>query len=100
MHAARRVGQAVIVPVMRNTTPADRRQAAMQLPPLRDDDARAIDGFLDAIWAERGLARQTLDGYRRDLSMLARWREGRGGGLAGADRQGLHDYLCSSHYWE
>ena len=66
----------------------------MQPPPLRDDDARAIDGFLDAIWAERGLARQTLDGYRRDLSMLARWREGRGGGLAGADRQGLHDYLA------
>ncbi|MFZ7096415.1 site-specific tyrosine recombinase XerD [Luteimonas dalianensis] len=79
---------------MSSTTPADRRQAAMQLPPLRDEDARAIDGFLDAIWAERGLARQTLDSYRRDLSMLARWREGRGGGLAGADRQGLHDYLA------
>ena len=79
---------------MSSTTPADRRQAAMQLPPLRDEDARVIDGFLDAIWAERGLARQTLDSYRRDLQMLARWREGRGGGLAGADRQGLHDYLA------
>src|SRR5690554_2133469 len=79
---------------MPSTTPADRRQAAMRLPPLRDEDARAIDGFLDAIWAERGLARQTLDSYRRDLATLARWREGRGGGLAAADRQALHDYLA------
>src|SRR5690554_7278457 len=79
---------------MPSTTPADRRQAAMRLPPLRDEDARAIDGFLDSIWAERGLARQTLDSYRRDLATLARWREGRGGVLAAADRQALHDYLA------
>src|SRR5690554_5574934 len=86
--------QAGIVSPMPNATPADRRQTAMRLPPLRDDDARAIDGFLDAIWAERGLARQTLDSYRRDLATLARWRDGSGGGLAGADRQALHDYLA------
>lgn len=66
----------------------------MRLPPLRDEDARAIDGFLDAIWAERGLARQTLDSYRRDLALLARWRDGAGGGLAGADREALHAYLA------
>jgi integrase/recombinase XerD len=28
----------------------------------------AIDAFLDAAWAERGLAANTLDGYRRDLN--------------------------------
>ncbi|MDH5824782.1 site-specific tyrosine recombinase XerD [Luteimonas sp. RD2P54] len=74
-------------------TPADRRTRALRLPPLPEADARAIDAFLDAIWAERGLARQTLDSYRRDLAGLARWREGRGGGLAGADRGALLDYL-------
>src|SRR5690625_2491172 len=79
---------------MTTVTPADRRRKAMQLPPLRDEDARVIDGFLDAIWAERGLARQTLDSYRRDLAMLARWNGGRGGGLAGLDRQALHGYLA------
>ncbi|MGO1718732.1 MAG: site-specific tyrosine recombinase XerD [Luteimonas sp.] len=79
---------------MPNITPADRRQTAMRLPPLRDEDARAIDGFLDAIWAERGLSRQTLDSYRRDLATLARWREGAGGGLAGADMEALHGYLA------
>lgn len=66
----------------------------MRLPPLRDEDARAIDTFLDAAWAARGLARQTLDGYRRDLAMLARWRDGAGGGLVAMDRQALHDYLA------
>lgn len=66
----------------------------MQLPPLRDGDAQAIDAFLDSAWAERGLARQTLDSYRRDLAMLARWRNGAAGGLAAMDRQGLHEYLA------
>ncbi|NZA27055.1 site-specific tyrosine recombinase XerD [Luteimonas sp. SJ-92] len=76
------------------STPADRRSRAMRQPPLPEADARAIDAFLDAIWAERGLSRQTLDSYRRDLSGLARWRQDRGGGVAGADRAALLDYLA------
>jgi integrase/recombinase XerD len=66
----------------------------MALPPLPDADAAAINAFLDAIWAESGLSRQTLDSYRRDLEGCARWREGKGGGLAGADRATLFDYLA------
>lgn len=66
----------------------------MRLPPLRDADADVIHRFLDATWAESGLARQTLDAYRRDLEGLARWREGAGGGLAGADRAALFDYFA------
>jgi len=75
-------------------TPADRRQLAMQLPPLRDADAAAIERCLDALWAEQGLSKQTLASYRRDLEGLARWRDGAGGGLAGADRAALFDYLA------
>ena len=67
-------------------TPAERRMQAMALPPLPDADAVAINAFLDAIWAESGLSRQTLDSYRRDLEGIARWREGVGGGLPAADR--------------
>src|SRR5690606_35365831 len=78
----------------RARTPADRRQAAMALPPLPDADATVIDAFLDATWAEAGLARPTLDSYRRDLGGFARWRGGRAGGLAGADRAALFDYLA------
>ena len=75
-------------------TPADRRQQAMQLPPLRDADARAIEAFLDTWWAESGAAKQSLASYRRDLEGFARWRDGAGGGIAGADRAGLFDYLA------
>jgi integrase/recombinase XerD len=75
-------------------TPAERRTQAMAQPPLPDVDATAIHGFLDAIWAESGLSRQTLDSYRRDLEGIARWREGQGGGLPAADRAVLFDYLA------
>ena len=75
-------------------TPAERRTQAMALPPLPDADAVAINAFLDAIWAESGLSRQTLDSYRRDLEGIARWREGAGGGLPAADRAVLFEYLA------
>src|SRR5688572_3828745 len=81
-------------PPARRRTPADRRQQAMALPELPEADARAIDRFLDALWAEQGLARASLDSYRRDLQGFARWRDGRGGGLAAADRAALFDYLA------
>ena len=82
-------------------TPAERRQLVQQLPPLRADDERVIQRFLDAIWAEHGLARASLDSYRRDLEGLARWRDGAKGGLAGVDRAGLFDYLAwrTRHGW-
>ena len=79
---------------MRPHTPAERRTQAMALPPLTDADAIAISAFLDAIWAESGLSRQTLDSYRRDLEGIARWREGAGGGLPAADRAVLFEYLA------
>jgi integrase/recombinase XerD len=75
-------------------TAADRRQQAMQLPPLREPDARVIEAFLDTWWAEHGAAKQTLASYRRDLEGLARWRDGAQGGIAAADRGGLFDYLA------
>ena len=75
-------------------TPAERRQQASALSPVPDADAADIAAFLDAIWAESGLARPTLDSYRRDLEGFARWRDGRGGGLAATDRAGLFDYLA------
>lgn len=79
---------------MTSRTPAERRQRVMALPPVPDADQHLIDRFLEALWAENGLARQTLESYRRDLEGMARWREGRAGGLAGADRAALFDFLA------
>ena len=78
----------------RPRTPAQRRQLAMALPPLSDADSGDINRFLDAIWAEHGLARPTLDSSRRDLEGTARWLAPRGGRLAVADRAALFDYLA------
>lgn len=79
---------------MTSRSPAERRQRMLALPPLGDADARAIEAFLDGAWAEAGLSRQTLASYRRDLEGFARWRDGAGGGLPGADQAALFDYLA------
>jgi integrase/recombinase XerD len=76
-------------------TAAERRQHAQDLPPLATGDADAIARFLDGAWAESGLARATLDGYRRDLEGLARWLGPRGVALERAGRADLFDYLAA-----
>ena len=58
-------------------TPADRRRHAEALPQAPQVDVDLVARFLDAIWAERGLSLQTMAGYRRDLTGLARWLQGR-----------------------
>jgi len=61
------------------------------LPPLDDDSQQAIDTFIDSLWMEAGLARLTLEAYRRDLALYARWlctRHGRH-----LDQTGVQDLL-------
>ena len=79
---------------MTSRTPAERRQQVQALPPVPDADAAVIAAFLDATWAESGLARPSLDSYRRDLEGFARWRDSAHGGLARADRAALFDYFA------
>jgi integrase/recombinase XerD len=58
-------------------------------------DAAALDEFCDTLWLEDGLARNTLDGYRRDLVQLARWLEsGRRKTLLEAEHSDLLAYLA------
>ncbi len=40
---------------------------------LPDASQAAIDRFIDALWIEEGLAKNTLAAYRRDLSLYAAW---------------------------
>jgi integrase/recombinase XerD len=52
-----------------------------------------LDRFLDELWAVEGLARLTLDAYRRDLAALADWLRPRGVPLDGATRADLLAFL-------
>jgi integrase/recombinase XerD len=40
---------------------------------------QSIDAFCDAMWLEHGLARNTLDAYRRDLRLFGEWLLGEHG---------------------
>lgn len=54
----------------------------------------AIDHFLEALWAERGLSDHTLSAYRSDLVGFARSLAEQGGNLLGAGREDVQDYLA------
>ncbi|WP_242411497.1 site-specific integrase, partial [Burkholderia sp. A1] len=41
--------------------------------PEREASRHAIDLFCDALWLEHGLSKNTLDAYRRDLTLFAQW---------------------------
>ena len=47
-----------------------------------------IDDFIDALWLEDGLSKNTLAAYRRDLALFAGWlRKERGGALLDAAKE-------------
>ena len=58
---------------------------------LAAPDAALLDAFCDALWLEDGLARNTLDSYRRDLALLAAYLKGHG--LASAQEAELSGFL-------
>jgi integrase/recombinase XerD len=56
-----------------------------------------IDAFIDALWLEEGLSRNTLAAYRRDLTLYVRWLEQRGGRLLATTEADLHAYFAARH---
>ena len=53
-----------------------------------------LDEFIDALWLESGLARNTLAAYRRDLALLAGWLQAeRGRALDAASESDLQAYM-------
>lgn len=59
-----------------------------------DDDTALIDEFCDALWLEDGLARATLDAYRRDLKQFALWLQShRGKRLLDGEAADIQGYL-------
>ncbi|MBL0420462.1 site-specific tyrosine recombinase XerD [Ramlibacter sp. AW1] len=58
----------------------------------------SIDLFVDALWLEEGLAKNTLAAYRRDLTLYDRWlRAQQGRGLADTREADLHAYFAARH---
>jgi integrase/recombinase XerD len=56
-----------------------------------------IDRFVDALWLEDGLARNTLTAYRRDLDGLAAWLARQGASLGAAGERELNSYFADQH---
>ena len=61
---------------------------------LNDADRQTIEVFLDGLWMERGLSRNTLAAYRADLAKFSRWLRPRGRGLVTARREDVLEFLA------
>lgn len=64
---------------------------------LSGADRQQIEGFLDTVWAQRGLAEATLENYRSDLTGLALWLARHESDLLTAARADLLDYMAQRH---
>jgi integrase/recombinase XerD len=62
---------------------------------LSEANGKILDRFCDGLWLADGLARNTLDSYRRDLAQLAAWLEsGPGRALIAASDDDLRRHLA------
>jgi integrase/recombinase XerD len=57
--------------------------------------AALIDAFIDALWLEDGLAKNTLAAYRADLSALSEYLERRGVALNAAQETQIEQYFAA-----
>lgn len=56
--------------------------------------------FIDSLWLEEGLSRNTLDAYRRDLMLFGRWLASPAGGAKALPEVGeadIHGYFAERH---
>ena len=56
-----------------------------------------IEHFVDALWLEEGLSRNTLDAYRRDLTVFGAWMGSHGKDVLQADEADLNAYFAHRH---
>ena len=68
----------------------------MTAVPLAASQA-GIDAFVDALWLEQGLSRNTLAAYRRDLALYAQWLAKQGRALDATRETDLHAYFAARH---
>jgi len=61
---------------------------------LMRTDQESIDEFLDALWSERGLSKNTVEAYGRDLKLLSQWLAKTKKGLKDVDASCLQKYIA------
>lgn len=57
----------------------------------------SVDAFIDALWLEEGLSKNTLAAYRRDLTLYVTWLKGFGRTLADTVEHDLNGYFAAQH---
>ncbi len=62
-----------------------------------EESQAAIDTFVDALWLEEGLSRNTLSAYRRDLTLFAQWLAQQGVVLYGVQEHQVQAYFAARH---
>jgi integrase/recombinase XerD len=71
--------------------------ASVQGSPEALASEASAGAFVDALWLEEGLSRNTLDAYRRDLTLLGEWLAPRGRAIAQATEADLNAYFAERH---
>jgi integrase/recombinase XerD len=67
-------------------------------PDFPADSQALIDEFCDTLWLEDGLAKNTLEAYRRDMSLFAQWLQGEGGKpMLAVEPADLNRYFSARH---
>ena len=56
-----------------------------------------VDAFIDALWLEEGLAKNTLEAYRRDLTLYGRWLGQHDRALDATTELDLSRYFAERH---
>ncbi|MBE0586759.1 MAG: site-specific tyrosine recombinase XerD [Hydrogenophaga sp.] len=65
--------------------------------PLLLASLASAGNFVDALWLEEGLSRNTLDAYRRDLALFGQWLAARGTALPEAGESDINAYFAERH---
>ncbi|CAB1370765.1 site-specific tyrosine recombinase XerD [Denitratisoma oestradiolicum] len=64
---------------------------------MNPSDAALLDEFVDALWLQDGLAKNTLASYRSDLTLFATWLSPRGRPLMAVSEADVNAYLAHLH---
>jgi integrase/recombinase XerD len=64
---------------------------------MQSESLTRVDAFIDALWLEEGLSKNTLAAYRRDLTLYAAWLGERGDALDATTETDLLTYFAARH---
>ena len=56
-----------------------------------------VDAFIDALWLEEGLSRNTLAAYRRDLTLYGEWLAAKGRAINTTGEHDINSYFAARH---